>query len=113
MPWEPQALYKHDLLGLACLNCISHRKSIVAKVNFTELSPSVLLTTCSRYISTLSAYQYLFLTLSLHFKALVLHQDVTRCSVYLITGFGICSTFWDKIFGTEIVLRKLGRALKW
>jgi hypothetical protein len=34
-------------------------------------------------------------------------------SVYLITGFGICSTFWDKIFGTEIALRKLSRALKW
>jgi len=33
--------------------------------------------------------------------------------VYLITGFGITSSFWDKIFGTEIVLRKLSRALKW
>jgi hypothetical protein len=33
--------------------------------------------------------------------------------VYLITGFGITSSFWDKIFGTEIILRKLSRALKW
>jgi len=29
------------------------------------------------------------------------------------TGFGITSSFWDRIFGTEIVLRKLSRALKW
>ncbi|KAJ9597962.1 hypothetical protein L9F63_011163 [Diploptera punctata] len=29
------------------------------------------------------------------------------------TGFGISSNFWDKIFGTEIFLRKLSRALKW
>ncbi|PNF19304.1 Fatty acid 2-hydroxylase [Cryptotermes secundus] len=29
------------------------------------------------------------------------------------SAFGISSTFWDKIFGTEIVLRKLSRALKW
>ncbi|XP_069676062.1 fatty acid 2-hydroxylase [Periplaneta americana] len=29
------------------------------------------------------------------------------------TGFGISSSLWDKIFGTEIILRKLSRALKW
>lgn len=29
------------------------------------------------------------------------------------SGFGISSTFWDRVFGTAINLRKLGMAIKW
>jgi len=48
-----------------------------------------------------------------HNKNLPLYKNSHPTSVYLIIGFGITSSFWDKIFGTEIVLRKLSRALKW